>query len=171
MARPNYSRILFDVLEQARLALEDEDRAPGRVVLAPGLMEAWDDCCDGQLYVRLPETFPSVTFPQFDTAQKGANLACAVKMLNLHIGLGVIRCAATLTDEGVAPTAEQVSADGMAMLDDMATLLEVITCKIPSIKGVEAVKVDRWTPKGVQGGCHGGEWGVHLAVYPCLPCS
>lgn len=170
MDSPNYSSILFAVLEEARKALEAAGRAPGRVVLAPGTTAAWDDCCEGQLYLRVPEVFPSATFPQFDTAQKGVSLSCAIKMLNVRIGLGVIRCAATVKDDGNAPTAAEVSADGTMMLDDMATLLEVITCKLQGIKGIETVKLDRWIPQGVQGGCHGGEWGVHLAIYPCLPC-
>lgn len=163
-------KILYDILEQARLGLSDAGAEPGRVVLAPGVQEVWDDCCEGQLYIRVIDVFPTATFPQFDPAQQGANLACAIKMLNYHIGLGVVRCAATVNDAGEAPSAAQVSADGSVMVEDLQTLLKVITCKVPLVKGVMKVKVDRWTPKGVQGGCHGGEWGVHLAVDPCLGC-
>lgn len=165
-----YAEVLYAILEQARLATSEADREPGRVVLVPGTAEVWDDCCEGQLYARVIDVFPTAPFPQFDTVQKGANLACSIKMMNLHIGLGLIRCAATVDDEGRAPTAAAVSANGEDMLADMALLLDVITCKVPSVKKILGVKLDRWTPKGVTGGCHGGEWGVHLAIDPCLEC-
>lgn len=165
-----YAPILQSVLSAASSAFTEEGRPPGRVELTPGLLPAWDDCCKGQLYLRVMEVFPSSPFPTFDTSQQGANLQCAIKMLDLHIGLGIIRCAATVADDTTPPTPEQVSADGVLMLNDMQTLLSVILCTVPTLPRIQKVKLDRWIPQGVQGGCGGGEWGVHLAVDPCVVC-
>jgi hypothetical protein len=92
-------------------------------------------------------------------------------MLAVHIGLGVIRCAATVDDQGNAPPPEAVSADATEMLQDMSTLLSVLMCVVPGLSKVQQMKLDRWQPQGVEGGCHGGEWGVFLAIDPCLDCT
>lgn len=160
--------ILNGVLSAASSAFEEAGTAPGRVELTPGNLPAWDDCCEGQLYLRVIEVFPSLPFPQFDVDQKGAGGACAIKLLDVHIGLGIIRCAHSIDDDNNAPTPEEVTSDGFEMLDDMSTLLEVVVCQLEGIRGIMKIKLDRWTPQGVNGGCHGGEWGVHLAVDPCL---
>lgn len=146
---------------------------PGRVELTPGLLPAWDDCCGGQLYLRTIEVYPTAgknsPFPAIDTQQTGAaGSMCGFHLVAVHIGLGMIRCAATVDDDGNAPTPAAVSENANTMLDDMATLLDVLVCDAPKIPGVLALKVDRWVPQGVQGGCHGGEWGAFLAMDPCL---
>lgn len=168
----DYTPILAAILEEARLALAENP--PARVELTPGLLPAWDDCCAGQLYLRVIEIYPTAgvgaAFPAIDSSQRGAGLACAVKLMAVHIGLGVIRCAHTVDDNGNPPTPAEVTADASEMLDDMSALLDVIVCQVPGVSGVMQVKLDRWQPQGVEGGCHGGEWGAYLAIDPCL-CS
>lgn len=163
--------LLNGVLSAAASALEEQGRPTGRVERTPGLLPAWDDCCAGQLYLRVIEVFPTAPFPQFDAAQKGAaGSVCAIHMLAVRIGLGIIRCAAVLDDKGRPPTPARVQADADEMMDDMATLLDVLVCTVAKMPGVLAFKMDRWQPQGVDGSCHGGEWGAYLAVDPCL-CS
>lgn len=165
----DYSLVLKGILSAAASALNAERRSPGRTELTPGTLPAWDDCCEGQLYLRTIEIFPSGSpFPAIDTQQRGVGVACSINMLAVHLGLGVIRCAATLDDNGAAPSPQAVTDDADEMLDDMATLLDVIACTAPTIPGVQQLKIDRWTPQGVEGGCHGGEWGFYIAVDPCL---
>lgn len=161
--------VLKGILSAAASAFEEAGTPPGRVELSPGNLPAWDDCCEGQLYIRVLEIFPSgAPFPEFDSDQKGAAGKCAIKLMAVHLGLGMIRCAHTLDDDGHAPTPEEVTEDGDEMLDDMQTLLDVIVCELESIKGVMKVKLDRWSPQGVQGDCHGGEWAFFIAMDPCL---
>lgn len=169
----DYSLLLDSVLSAVASALEEQGRATGRVERVPGLLPAWDDCCAGQLYLRVIEVFPSGSpFPQFDAAQRGAaGSLCAIHLLAFRIGVGVIRCAATVDDDGNAPAPARVTADQDEMLLDMATVLDVLLCTVAKeTLGVMALKMDRWQPQGVEGGCHGGEWGVYLALDPCL-CS
>lgn len=172
MAR-DYSTVLKGILSASASALNEAGVPPGRVELTPGVAPAWDDCCSGQLYLRVVEVFPSAgagaAFPQMDSAQRGVGgRACGFHMVAVHIGLGIIRCASTLDDDGSAPTPAEVTADGDEMLDDMAMLLDVLACEVGSLPGVMAVKVNRWTPQGVEGGCHGGEWGAYIGLDPCL---
>lgn len=165
----DYTPILDGILSAASSALNAQGRATGRVERTPGLLPAWDDCCEGQLYLRVIEIFPSgAPFPQFDAAQKGPGGACSIHMLAFRLGLGVLRCAATLDDDGNAPYPEHVTGDADEMLLDMATLLDVLVCTAAKLPGVLAMKMDRWQPQGVEGGCHGGEWGVYFALDPCL---
>lgn len=170
----DYAPTLKQVLSAAASALNEAGRPPGRVELIPGLLPAWDDCCEGQLYLRVIEIYPTAgngsPFPQIDTQQRGAaGSACAIHALAVHIGLGIIRCVHSLDDEGVAPKPEQVTNDGTLMLADMADLLDVLVCEVPnSVRGVMALKIDRWTPQGAEGGCAGGEWSAYLAMDPCL---
>lgn len=163
--------ILHGILSAASSALETAGVPTGRVELTPGTLPAWDDCCAGQLYLRVKEMFPSAPFPQFDQAQRGAAGAlCAINLLDVYVGLGVIRCAHAVDEDGNAPTPTEVSEDGDEMVDDAMLLLNVILCDLKSIRGIQQVKLDRWVPQGVNGGCHGGEWGIHLAVDPCVTC-
>jgi hypothetical protein len=88
-------------------------------------------------------------------------------MLAARLGLGVIRCAHTITDQGTPPTAEQMTADTLSTTLDSAIILEVIRCCLPEIPGVKALKVDVGTPQGVLGGCAGWEWQVVVGIDLC----
>lgn len=168
----DYEPILNGVLSAAASALVEAGRPTGRVEMVPGRLPAWDDCCEGQLYLRVIELYPTAgqnaPFPQIDAQQRGAGSRCGFHAVALHIGLGVIRCAATVDGEGNAPTPARVTQDAVTMLDDMALLLDVLVCNAETIQGVQSLKMDRWLPQGVEGGCHGGEWGAYLLVDPCL---
>lgn len=166
----NYKPTLFGVLDKAKVALADNPT--GRVELTPGIQPAWDDCCEGQLYLRIIEIFPTMgkesPFPRIDASQRGAaGSACTIHALAIHLGLGILRCAAVVQKDG-APTDVQVSADASQMVDDMDTLLDVIICQVPGVTGVMQTKLDRWVPLGPEGGCAGGEWSFYIAVDPCL---
>jgi hypothetical protein len=165
--------IMTGVLSAAASAFNDCGRTPGRVELTPGNLPAWDDCCEGQLYVRVMELYPTggqnSPFPQIDASQRGAASAlCKIHMMAVHVGVGILRCAATVDDDGTAPTPARVTNDAVLMYEDSATLLNALVCDVPSVKGILSMKLDRWTPLGVEGGCAGGEWGAYFAVDPCL---
>lgn len=123
----------------------------GRVVIAPGTAEAWDDCCDGQLHVRVMRVAPRYNGrPAWDKT-------CTLLDYEVTLALGVTRCAAVVDDSGNAPSADAVSTDASHEVQDMAELLDFLLCtQFPLIEG--SPHVIRWQPKPVQGGCHGGEW-------------
>lgn len=167
--------LLTSILSAAASTLNENTTPVDLVHLSPGNVPAWDSCCEGsgQLWLRVVEAYPTAgpgaAFPAIDTAQKGAGMgACSVRLLALRLALGVMRCAHTIDDQGVPPTAEQMNGDALETLADFGLLLDVITCEVPTLAGAMSVKVDRWTPQGVQGGCVGGEWGFYVAFDPCL---
>lgn len=165
--------ILQGILSAASSAMNEAGRTPGRVELTPGALPAWDDCCEGQLYLRIIEVYPTMgknsPFPQIDAAQVGAaGGQCSIHMLAVHIALGILRCAATVDSNGKSPTPAQVTTDAGLMMDDMSTLLDVLVCDSQTVAGVKSLKMDRWTPTPNEGGCVGGEWGAYIAVDPCL---
>lgn len=168
----DFTPVLTSILSAAASRLNEEERPTGRTTLSPGAQVAWDDCCAGQLYLRVIEIYPSAgrggsgAFPQMDSVQKG--VGCGITLLAAHLALGVIRCAATLDDDGNAPTDAQMSADALGSMADLSTLLDVLGCDLSGLPGVMASKVGRWLPQGVQGGCVGGEWDFYVALDPCL---
>lgn len=115
----------------------------GRAVVAPGGEVAWDDCCDGQAWVRVISVAPTY------------QARCGIVKWTISLGIGVLRCAAVLDDDGVAPSPRQITADGHEMIADMDAIAHLIQC-------ADDLPLDptlgNWTPLGPNGGCHGGEW-------------
>lgn len=156
------------ILGEVEKALKNDGRAVGLAHLAPGAEVAWDDCCKGQLWVRTVEVYPTMNgspFPNQDLRQAG----CGVEMLAVQIGVGVMRCAATLNDQGQPPSAAQMTKDAVGILQDQATVLHTLTC-LPGNGYIKKLLINRWTPQGPSGSCAGGEWTAYIAVGVC-PCE
>lgn len=132
----------------------------GRVVMSPGNLPAWDDCCEGQLYVRVVSVAPVVQSPR-----PAGSVFCGVLAFQVTLALGVIRCAATMNDQGIPPSAVQVSNDGWQMTQDLADLEQAMLCND------NTHTVIGWQPQGVEGGCHGGEWQFNVRVNTCADCG
>lgn len=153
-----FGPLLTEFLACANAALSP---APGRALVAPGLDVAWDDCCEGQVWVRLITVQPSGRpFPQFDAAQQ-----CGATLWAATIGIGVVRCVSVVDDQGRAPTPAQLNADSVQMTADMDALREAIQCCMAV--NDRLVKFSRWDALGPQGGCAGGEWQVVAALDNC----
>lgn len=142
----------------------------GRTVLVPGLDEVWDDCCDGQLYLKQVEVFPTASagaaFPALDPVQ-----SCGPLLLALHLEVGVIRCAAVVDDQGNAPDPALITADALLQTDDWQSVLDALVIDVPRLPYVQRTKLDKWVPKQTQGGCAGGGWSFYLAVDPGVNCE
>lgn len=156
-------RVAEDLAEIVNTAKALLDPLPGRIIaVAPGESVAWDDCCDGQLWTRL------ISFSPHDgnsPAQRSGMDVCALPWFIATVELGIIRCAAVLNDQGVAPTPLQIVADGVQGLNDMAQLMAAIKCADVDIRGLGS-----WTPQGPEGGCFGGYWTFTLRYSNCLVC-
>lgn len=134
--------------------------AVGRASLYPGAELAWDDCCEGQVWVRVISILPS------PLANPGSfTQPCGVLSWVATLGIGVLRCAAVLDDNGNAPTPAELSADTLAMTRDAAALEAAIQCQIGP--QVEQLSFLRWEPLGPQGGCVGGEWVIMVKLPTC----
>lgn len=158
-----WGTFLKRVLATAEDALTDDGHPLGRVHLASGEV-SWDDCCDGQLYLRVISIFPARASLDLDPVQ-----SCP-SMLAARFGLGVIRCAATVNDYGVAPTPEVLTNETLRIMQDASTLLGVLSCEMKHLENYgKHLKhiIGEWTPRGPEGGCAGGEWEFTLGYVGC----
>ena len=120
---------------------------PGRVVKVPGTAAAWDDCCSGQLHIRVVGVAP-ILRPR----KSVAGPACDTVAWRYRLAMGVTRCAATINDQGAPPTPDQLAVDTSTMLDDMDAVRAAIESH------ADTLELTSWAPLGPTGGCHGGEW-------------
>lgn len=132
---------------------------PGRVLVASGFETAWDDCCDGQLSIRVSSVTPRYT----------GNSACPVTV-DLVLSVELVRCVHSVSDRGRAPSAEELTLDGMAGIQDMIEVANALQCWEPPDdrpSGVIRSTLGEYRPIGPQGGCAGGSWMLNVrSTYP-----
>lgn len=138
------SRTAKSLLTSAWDALDEK---PGRSLIAPGAEVAWDDCCDGQLAVRIVSSEPV-----WSRAQR-----CIVAV-RVTYGVSIVRCVRTVSDRGKPPTQEEITADGLGLVDDMCALYAMLV----DFEAGHQRTIGAWTPSGPSGGCAGGEWSVSV---------
>lgn len=161
MMNDGFGDLLSDMLDCARNQLGERGLAnlPGRSFVTAGDV-AWDDCCDGQLWVRLIHQIPAGT----TTQSRPVRTNCGVSLWKTTIGVGIVRCAATVDDQGQAPAAGELTADAMGVCQDMLDLDVAIRCCMADLAPLTMV---RWDALGPQGGCVGGEWTVTVVRDLC----
>lgn len=142
--------ILARLLHAAEDALTTK---PGRVLVMPGAEVVHDDCCDGQLWTRVIQIEP-VTLRNIQTR-------CGIVAFQATIGVGIVRCAATIDDNGNAPSEAEMTADAFQVSDDAEEIGNALSCS----KDIQALLL--WTPSGPLGGCVGGEWQVSARFDIC----
>ncbi len=131
----------------ATAAAEAVDPVPARVVVAPGDIETWDDCCDGMVWIRIVEL-----------SSAGNRGECGPAFSDLICELGVMRCEHGPTDAGDPPSADDVTGDSSQTYDDMDAIRLLLGCEIAG------AKPRRWIPVGPSGGCVGGKWEFGLRI-------
>lgn len=136
----------------------------GRAHLAPGNNVAWDDCCNGQLYVRV------VSIIGESSLSKPAMQPCA-QIYQMRVAIGVMRCAHTVNDQGIPPTVEELNCDTYDTLRDRFDVMKALVCRVPGIRGVSALRIEDWMLQGPQGGCVGGEITIRFNVDACVTCE
>lgn len=158
--------LIGPVLEQALdVAVAALDPPPARACLYPGAEVAWDDCDCGQAWVRLVLVEP--WFGDGNRQRVSAYGPCGPLKWAVTLGVGVLRCAATVDDSGHAPEPSVLTSETLAMTRDMTDLSKAITCDFPTVRGLDRVQVTRWEPLGPDGLCAGGEWIVTALVDAC----
>lgn len=159
MATDLISPLLEDVLFLAKASLYP---VPSRVVVVPGLDAVWDECCEGQLWVRL------VSYnPVQPTTVRSGDPACNVQMWDAGIAVGILRCVSVVDDQGRAPSPAQMLEDARMIHRDMADLQEVLQCSIHTVDNVLKARMGSWNSLGPEGGCAGGEWAMTLTLPNC----
>lgn len=123
---------------------------PGRSVIAPGVETVWDDCCSGQLAVRLAGS--RIVYSKD---------ICPIALENT-IEVELVRCVASLEDDGEAPSENVVTADALQILKDMRELGCALQNYDPTDKQVHRVLLSEYTPTPLEGGCGGGKWSLTM---------
>ena len=111
--------------------------------------ECEEEC--GAAYVRLVNAFPSINFPQQDTASGCTSL------MAYTISVGVVRCAPVGDDRGNPPTPEEVQKLTDQLLSDMHAIRRAVRCCLADkFEDVEYL-LGQYVPLPSQGGVAGGE--------------
>lgn len=158
---------VLSILEDALALLTDEVSgcaiSPGvcRVTLDPGNNTAWDTCgdntCssgDGQLWANITTLTAS---PQQGPCQT----------ITWAATIGVVRCAATVRDDGTPPSSDAVQADAWQQALDADTIWSALTCCDTRPESLRDVAVVAWVALGPTGGCVGGQWTVRGQLDVC----
>lgn len=143
---------------KGRLA-QTEAGAPERASLVPGgAAVAWDDCCAGQLWVRVGRIFASERFPEPAT---GA-LRCETTTWAVEYEVGVLRCASTLDENGEPPSTAQLFGDVERTMADAAGMRQALLYDFGGAHSL--VAIGQWLPTEVEGDCVGGTMTVTVPV-------
>ena len=150
--------VLSEVLGTVAESVSPE---PGRAVLVPGVEAAWDDCCAGQVAVRIVSLTPVYR------GRRGASDLCDLVHWNVTLGVGIVRCIAVVDDHGRAPSAERITADAEQMVADMLAIKNALL--YTKFSHVQQLTLGQWVPQGAEGACAGGEWVVNFLLPVCVP--
>lgn len=140
-------------------ALSEAGRPAGRSAVVVGQV-AWDDCCEGYLYVGCERLYHSSTFPVedagWDPCHVSANAALFV--------VGLLRCVPTLDDGGTPPSPAALTAASLVVYDDAAVILAALRTQAcdPDVTMVLAGQ----TYPGADGGCVAVETRLYLDLDP-----
>lgn len=126
-----------------------------RNFIQPGEEVAWDECCNGQLWIRVVGLEPQMS------TVKGNGQPCGVLWWDALLAVGVIRCVHVVDDRGVAPTAAELTEDALQMVADLTAIQQAIICDPIT------TRMMAWVPLGPQGGCAGGEQRFVVRLAPC----
>ena len=130
-------------------------RVEHRGGLLVALDRMWPESgCEAMAWVNVLRRWTSTTFPQQSPPD-----ACGGFRV-LHLQAGVARCATTITDQGLLPTAEEEEAQALTLLDD-ADRLHLALCdaaRRASDRGIiDAWTMNEWEPIGPEGGVVAGQ--------------
>jgi hypothetical protein len=134
---------------------------PCRTVLSPGLNIAWDTCgsgCgdgqDGQLWANI-------------TTMAAENQGGNCEQIIWTADVGIVRCAATVQDDGNPPPILAEEHDAWQQAADSDSIRNAIRCCEPRPDSIRDVELVTWTALGPDGGCVGGAWTIRGILESC----
>ena len=134
----------------AEMVLRDRP-APARVVyIVPGEAIVWDstdDCQGGQLTIRL-----SALAPHRSGTKTATLTPCSIDYWTATLEVIMLRCAAVVDNQGMAPSSLRLAEDGQNGLNDLGGILRAIS----ALEFVD--DITQWTPQGPTGGMYGNGW-------------
>jgi len=138
---------------------------PCRVVLSPGLDIAWDSC--GEAGCADPDGRDGQLWANITTMATVNSSAGSCERINWTADIGIVRCAATLQEDGSAPTVAAEEHDAWQQAADADMLWQAIRCCPTRPESVQDITLVNWTALGPSGGCVGGVWTISGALEVC----
>lgn len=135
---------------------------------------AYDNCCDGQLWVSWDRTIPSdwktQSFGNFPTRSPRATKANCFQLIAIEFEIGIIRCAPTVHDDGTPPTCEEIEESALQMHEDAWAILKGVLCCLNEFSAAGFyTSWEQQEPTGDVGGCTGSVLRVAVGHELC-PC-
>lgn len=144
--------------------------SPARCCVVAGNAVALDDCCDGTAWVR----FEQIEGSDLDAFPGPSNLqstgSCGQTIAAITVGIGVMRCASTMDEDGNAPDCAALEHEALIMASDIDALFKTAHCCADEAQGVILSSIGQYSPQGPQGGCVGGELQIVFGIELC-PCE
>ena len=151
--------LLADLLVHAEEALNEAGQPVGASVIVNGDV-AWDEYCDGLLYVRFTGATPV-----------GGSPRCPLPFLDYQIFVGVLRCATPFADEeGNPPPTSVLTEEALGVVRDGEAIQKGITCDLDWRPYGDQRSFPGWTTFTPQGGMAGGEWEINVRIVPGCGC-
>lgn len=136
------------------------DPLPCRVAVYPGQEVPWDSCevnaagDNGQLWASLNPTFSIVNEGSCQT-------------ITFQAEIGIVRCVATVTDDGQPPSVSEVEMDAAQQGLDADAIYQALMCCAGRSDDIRSMILSAWRPVGPSGGCAGGIWTVRGVLNVC----
>ena len=130
-------------------AVEAVENPPARHLVLPGRENAWD--CE-------------MVYVQMAGAQAVTRDNACPSFLDVMFQVGLLRCVTVQDRQGRAPTAEQITSDGLIHLDDAEALFKALACLKIEHPAVVRNSVGSSNHLGPTGALVGVEWGVTVRL-------
>lgn len=131
-----------------------------RAVIIPGMLTPWD--CE-QVWVRLISLQPV-----YNQGVPQGSGRCGPMEWQAQVGIGAIRCVATLDDRGNPPKAPRMTSDAHRILADAEAMESALECLQSPL--VQDMRIMQYESQGAEGAYAGGEWTVTLRLPNCTDC-
>ena len=145
--------IARQLLDVAVAGLDDHTQggAPARQYVSDGPLIAWD--CE-QVVVTVESTLGH----EGDVTTEVASPVNCLMMRAAQLGIWVVRCAPTVTEDGLPPLAQDVDDNAAVVLTDVMVLADVVAdaYRRGELLGCHGLAFQQWQGIGPEGGLVGG---------------
>ncbi|WP_116996399.1 hypothetical protein [Desertimonas flava] len=152
--------------------------APGYTLIAPG-DHAWDQCCQGAMWVRIVRIFPYASFPNpidanVQVVHCPAGVAAELELVSLRClpnpqqAASSARAAATDTPgAGKLPSTVDLEGAATKLHDDGWRIVRHVVALLAQWRDTGTLStMTPWVPLGPEGGCVGGALTVIVQLSP-----
>lgn len=179
MYEVNLNSALVLITGTGQLIVDALEAGPGgalkrKLLIAPGVIEAWDECDCGILIQTLVRSYYSQIPLSGEAANEGTTNACTIPYVNFDVATSIGRCVHVGDETGRPPKAASVIDDGILDLRERYITRSTVICELSRLKDEDRVAeyfLGEQVGQGPSGGCAGStlRWGFAL-VNRC-PCG